>query len=40
MHNKQSAYRTCVAAAWVPRGTVASALFWATADPYYYVRLQ
>lgn len=40
MHNKQSAYCTCVATARVPRGTVARALFWDTADPYYYVRRQ
>ena len=37
---QKSAYRTCVAAARVPRGIVARALFWDTADPYYYVRLQ
>ena len=40
MHTKQSAYRTYVVAARVPRGAVARALYWDTADPYHYIRLQ
>jgi len=40
MHTKQAAYRTYVVAARVPKGAVAKALFWDTADPYHYVRLQ
>ena len=40
MHTKQSPYRTYVVAARVPKGAVATALFWDTADPYHYIRLQ
>ena len=40
MHTKQYPYRTYVIAAPVPRGTVKRALFWDTADPYHYVRLE
>jgi glycine/D-amino acid oxidase-like deaminating enzyme/nitrite reductase/ring-hydroxylating ferredoxin subunit len=39
MHTKQSAYRTYVIGAQVPRGVVPPALYWDTADPYHYVRL-
>ena len=40
IHTKQAPYRTYVVAAPVPGGTVPRALFWDTADPYHYVRLQ
>ena len=40
MHTKQAPYRTYVVTAPVPAGAVARALFWDTADPYHYVRLQ
>jgi glycine/D-amino acid oxidase-like deaminating enzyme/nitrite reductase/ring-hydroxylating ferredoxin subunit len=40
MHTKQAAYRTYVIGALVPRGSVPMGLYWDTADPYHYVRLQ
>ncbi len=40
MHTKQASYRTYVIAAEVPAGSVPTALYWDTADPYHYVRLQ
>ena len=40
MHTKQSAYRTYVIGARVPKGSVAKALFWDMGDPYHYVRIQ
>lgn len=40
MHTKQAAYRSFVLAARVPVGEVADALYWDTADPYHYVRVQ
>lgn len=40
MHTKQSPYRTYALAARVPKGSVATALYWDTADPYHYIRLQ
>lgn len=40
IHTKQAAYRSYVIAARVPRGTVPRALYWDTADPYHYVRVQ
>src|SRR4029453_19475910 len=36
---KQAAYRTYVIAARVARGTVPTALYWDTNDPFHYVRL-
>ena len=39
IHTKQAPYMTYVVAARVPRGTVTSALFWDTLDPYHYARL-
>jgi len=39
IHTKQAPYITYVIAARVPRGTVALALLWDTADPYHYVRI-
>ena len=39
-HAKQAPYRSYVVALPVPRGSVESALFWDTASPYHYVRLQ
>jgi glycine/D-amino acid oxidase-like deaminating enzyme/nitrite reductase/ring-hydroxylating ferredoxin subunit len=40
MHTKQAPYRTYALAARVPKGSVTKALYWDTADPYHYVRLQ
>ncbi|MFN2433523.1 MAG: FAD-dependent oxidoreductase [Gemmatimonadota bacterium] len=40
MHTKQAAYRTFVVAAPVRTGSVPSGLYWDTADPYHYMRLQ
>jgi glycine/D-amino acid oxidase-like deaminating enzyme/nitrite reductase/ring-hydroxylating ferredoxin subunit len=40
MHTKQGPYRTYAVAARVPKGSVATALYWDTADPYHYIRLQ
>ncbi len=40
IHTKQAPYRTYVIAGRVPRGSVPKALYWDTADPYHYVRLQ
>lgn len=39
-HIKQAPYRTFVLAAVVPRGSVPTALYWDTPDPYHYVRVQ
>jgi Rieske Fe-S protein len=39
-HVKSEPMRTYVVAAAVPRGSVDKALYWDTADPYHYVRLQ
>jgi len=39
-HMKQAPYRTFAIAAVVPRGSVPPALYWDTADPYHYVRVQ
>ena len=40
IHTKQAPYRTFVIAAPVPAESVVKGLFWDTADPYHYVRLQ
>jgi len=40
IHSKQSAWRTFAIAARVVPRTVPTALYWDTADPYHYVRLQ
>jgi len=40
IHTKQAPYMTYVVGAAVPRGSVERALYWDTADPYHYVRLQ
>jgi glycine/D-amino acid oxidase-like deaminating enzyme/nitrite reductase/ring-hydroxylating ferredoxin subunit len=40
VHTKQAAYRTYVIGAVVPSGSVPKVLYWDTADPYHYVRLQ
>ncbi len=40
IHTKQAPYVTYVIGAQVPRGSVTTALFWDTGDPYHYVRLQ
>jgi len=39
IYTKQAAYRTYMIGLTVPRGTVDDALYWDTADPYHYVRL-
>jgi glycine/D-amino acid oxidase-like deaminating enzyme/nitrite reductase/ring-hydroxylating ferredoxin subunit len=40
IHSKQAPYRTFSIAARVPADAVPLALYWDTADPYHYVRLQ
>ena len=40
IHSKQAAYRTYVIGARVPKGSVPHGLYWDTADPYHYIRLQ
>ena len=40
MHTKQAPYRTYVVGARVPKGSVAKALYWDTAAPYHYIRVQ
>jgi len=40
IHTKQAPYVTYVIGMRVPKGSVARALYWDTADPYHYVRLQ
>lgn len=40
IHMRQAAYRTFAIGVRVPRGNVTKALYWDTADPYHYVRLQ
>ncbi|HYT93707.1 MAG TPA: FAD-dependent oxidoreductase [Gemmataceae bacterium] len=40
MHTKQFPYRSYAIALRVPRGSVPRALYWDTAEPYHYVRLQ
>lgn len=40
LQTKQTAYMTYVIGGRVPRGSVTSALYWDTQDPYHYVRLQ
>jgi glycine/D-amino acid oxidase-like deaminating enzyme/nitrite reductase/ring-hydroxylating ferredoxin subunit len=39
LHTKQTAWRTYVIAAPVPKESVALGLFWDTDDPYHYIRL-
>lgn len=40
IHTKQAAYRTYVIAMAIPKGSVPKGLYWDTADPYHYIRLQ
>lgn len=40
IHTKQAPYMTYVIGARVPRGSLPTALYWDTQDPYHYVRLQ
>ena len=40
IHTKQAPYRTYVIGMRVSRGSVPAGLYWDTADPYHYVRLQ
>lgn len=40
LHTKQAGYRTYVIAASVPKGSVPKNLYWDTADPYHYIRVQ
>lgn len=40
IHTKQASYTGYVIGARIPRGSVTRALYWDTADPYHYVRVQ
>lgn len=40
LSTREGKYRSYVIGAHVPRGSVTKALFWDTADPYHYVRIQ
>lgn len=40
IHTKQAPYMTYIVAGRIPAGSVPRALYWDTADPYHYVRLQ
>ena len=40
LSTRESKYRSYVIGACVPRGSVTKALYWDTADPYHYVRIQ
>jgi glycine/D-amino acid oxidase-like deaminating enzyme/nitrite reductase/ring-hydroxylating ferredoxin subunit len=40
LSTRESKYRTYVIGARVPHGSVTKALYWDTADPYHYVRIQ
>lgn len=40
IHTKQAPYRTYVIAASVSKGSVPKGLYWDTADPYHYIRIQ
>ena len=40
VHAKEAPYRTYVVAFRIPRGSIPLGLYWDTADPYHYVRLQ
>lgn len=40
IHTKQAPYRTYVIAASVPKGSVPKGLYWDTAEPYHYIRIQ
>lgn len=40
IHTKQASYTTYVIGARIPRGSTTRALYWDTADPYHYVRVQ
>ncbi len=40
IHTKQASYTSYVIAAKIPRGSVTRALYWDTANPYHYVRVQ
>lgn len=40
IHTKQAPYRTYVIAASLPKGSIPKGLYWDTADPYHYIRIQ
>ncbi len=40
IHTKQAPYRTYVIAAQIPKGSIPTALYWDTATPYHYVRVE
>lgn len=40
IHTKQAPYRTYVIATSVPKSSVPKGLYWDTADPYHYIRIQ
>lgn len=40
IHTKQASYRTYVVGAPIPKGSVPKGLYWDTANPYHYIRIQ
>lgn len=40
IHTKQAPYRTYVVGARIPKGSVPKGLYWDTANPYHYIRIQ
>jgi len=40
MHTKQAPYRTYALAGRIPKGSLTTALYWDTPDPYHYIRIQ
>lgn len=40
IHTKQAPYRTYVIATAIPKGSTPKGLYWDTADPYHYIRIQ
>lgn len=40
IHTKQAPYRTYVIGVSIPKGLVPKGLYWDTADPYHYIRIQ
>lgn len=40
IHTKQAAYRTYVIGSSIPKGAVPHGLYWDTANPYHYIRVQ
>jgi len=40
IHTKQTSYRTYVIASSIPKDSIPKGLYWDTADPYHYIRVQ